>query len=690
MAGPLLAYHGVARGRAIGGLIEWIVPDGSVYALMRMTRRRRRWALRARARSLSRRVHWGLVVAVILYGTLLRGCRLGEAPLWTDEAETSINALTILAEGVPVSQYLGQPIYENTLTEPWPEHPEYEFRDSSYSNRGLAIYHGWLPLYATALSFWLHGIEPDVAPAAPHIPRSVDDMYRRTVAARLPGVVFGVVFLLAIFLAAREIYGTDAGWAALAAATISTSAVTLARQARYYSATLALTAVAAFLLACMVRRGRRRDFATGGVVLALLFHTNLLALAGIAAAFASSAHLLLRQEKIGTKLLLLAGPFLAGVVPWVLVTGFLDSAASLPAARTLLTAEEIGLYLWERRPFVVVAAATLAWLTWIQVFRARVPERVRRPFVHSRRVLIVLAGWTAGAFAAFNLLVPAASYFYSRLSLILLVPALLFGATLFAAAARAITRHHSPLLASALLVLLLASAGKAIAWWPPTDGAKPPLFELVEHLQSIRLKPGTRVYGDTGSALPLVFYSGLPVQNVMPIRRAFLETYPGDLIIVEAPPMVSLSGRDVHDGLAARAIHVDDGESWHLARRVYQHALAARLRRRAAVVATALPPEPPSFAELQRLQAATTRDEMATLIADYGNPMFRGFQYDTLTEMWQVFFYRFVDPAAHMGPRLNYAPRVPGATAAILRGGWVVLHSPPPATAAADLPREGP
>ena len=58
------------------------------------------------------------------YGTMLRGCRLGEAPLWTDEAETAINALTILAEGVPTHQYLGQPIYENTLTEPWPEHPE--------------------------------------------------------------------------------------------------------------------------------------------------------------------------------------------------------------------------------------------------------------------------------------------------------------------------------------------------------------------------------------------------------------------------------------------------------------------------------------------------------------------------------------------------------------------------------------
>ena len=48
-----------------------------------------------------------------------------------------MNALTILEHGVPRGEYLGLPIYENTLTEPWPGNREYEFRDSSYTAKGM-------------------------------------------------------------------------------------------------------------------------------------------------------------------------------------------------------------------------------------------------------------------------------------------------------------------------------------------------------------------------------------------------------------------------------------------------------------------------------------------------------------------------------------------------------------------------
>ena len=80
----------------------------------------------------------------------LRARNLGWPPLWADEAESAINALTIVAEGLPTDHHLGLPIYENTLVRPWPESAEYEFRDISYSDRGLAVYHGWIPLYAIA------------------------------------------------------------------------------------------------------------------------------------------------------------------------------------------------------------------------------------------------------------------------------------------------------------------------------------------------------------------------------------------------------------------------------------------------------------------------------------------------------------------------------------------------------------
>ena len=320
----------------------------------------------------------------------------------------------------------------------------------------------------------------------------------------------------------------------LAAATINTSAITLARQARYYSATLAVTAVCGLLLVRMVTRGGRRDFALGGVMFALLFHTNLVALAGMAAAFAACVPLLARQPRLLEKASLLAGVFALGVLPWVVATGFVDSAAGLPPARALLGVAEVIDYLRQRIPFVAVAAATLGWLIAIDVFRTRVPERLRRPFAHSRPIFTVLLAWTTSSFIAFQLLVPAASYFPSRLSLILLVPSLLFGATLFAALARTVTRHHSPLLASTFFALLLGLLGTATGWFPlAMEAGRPPLFDVVEHLQGLAMPSGTRVYGDTGTALQLTFYSGLPVQSVLPVRRSFFDTYAGEVLIVE-------------------------------------------------------------------------------------------------------------------------------------------------------------
>jgi hypothetical protein len=98
---------------------------------------------------------WLALVFLLAYGLLLRAWDLGGKPFRVDEAESSINALTILRHGVPVGHYLGLPIYENTLTRPWPESDEYEFKDTSYSDSGLAVYHGRVPLYGLAAAYGL-------------------------------------------------------------------------------------------------------------------------------------------------------------------------------------------------------------------------------------------------------------------------------------------------------------------------------------------------------------------------------------------------------------------------------------------------------------------------------------------------------------------------------------------------------
>ncbi len=90
----------------------------------------------------------GLVLGKALPRALLLSC-LALAPasrlslvdrrqLSVDEAESSINALTILERGYPSDRYLGLPIYENVLLTTSPTSEEYEFKDSSYSDRGMA------------------------------------------------------------------------------------------------------------------------------------------------------------------------------------------------------------------------------------------------------------------------------------------------------------------------------------------------------------------------------------------------------------------------------------------------------------------------------------------------------------------------------------------------------------------------
>ena len=369
-----------------------------------------------------RRWEWALLALVLAYGVLLRGCRMGDIPLWVDEAETSINALSILEHGVPRDHYLGLPIYENTFTEPSPDSREYEFRDTSYSPKGLAIYHGWLPLYAVAASFSWNGIRPDQDGSTLRPRYSLEEVRRRTRAARLPAVVFGTIFMIAMFLTARYLYGADAGWAALTAATIASSAIVFARQARYYSSTLAISTLCCLCLWLIVKRGRWQDFSAGGVLFVLLFHTNMLAFLTVCGAAICALPLIRFHARAGGKLAVFATIVAAGTIPWIAYTGFLDVATDRPMARTMLSLEDVLQYPRERLAYVVLVAATLGWLAVARKLRGRIPDRFIDPFARNRPAFLLTGVWAVCAFFSFVWLVPAASYFSSRLTLVLLVP----------------------------------------------------------------------------------------------------------------------------------------------------------------------------------------------------------------------------------------------------------------------------
>jgi len=104
---------------------------------------------------------------VLLVGAVLLLCRLDDAYLWQDEAETAIVSRHLLAYGLPLStdgtdwvQQAGRPWVEFTTDYVW-------------------IYHSWLQYGLTAAAFAVLG--------------------RTTLAARLPFVLFGLATLLLFY-----------------------------------------------------------------------------------------------------------------------------------------------------------------------------------------------------------------------------------------------------------------------------------------------------------------------------------------------------------------------------------------------------------------------------------------------------------------------------------------------------------
>jgi hypothetical protein len=624
---------------------------------------------------MSRR-EWILLVGVVAYGTLLRAWDLGSVPFHVDEAESSINALSILQHGMPRDHYLGLPIYENTLTRSWPQSGEYEFKDSSYSESGLAIFHGWLPLYAIATSFALSGVTPEQESMAFSVQYSADEIHRRNVAGRLPAVIFGAVFLIVLFFTGREWYGKDAGWAAMTAGALSEPVIYFSRQARYYSATLALTMTCALMMHLMYRRGAWRDFLLGALGFVLLFHTHVLSFfSAVVALVLILPSVFVRPRALG-KLAMFCVVVALGTVPWMALTGFVGSLAGFPNARSLLEAQDLTAFIWKLGPFPWLAMVSTLWLVAVAIWGNRLPGRLRSPFSGHTQGFLILLGWALISFLSFILFMPAVSYFHGRLVLTLMGPGILFAAMLFAATARVIFPNHSSLLASCLFISALTLAGQATFWKGAEPHPTPAVMKVIDYLRSREMSAATRIYATPNHHLLLTFYTGMPVQSIAPVRKSFLDQYEGDVVIVEAGPRFApVLAADIQRMAAATGhpLSREEAERWLpiLAGRLVRQELQSRV----AELSPPVEPLPEYIQSVLNDQRQRTIAEVARAVAVGGNPMFKGYDL-TDFQLWPVFYYRFVDVGARSGERLNYRDRIRDARAFVLPDEWVIYQCP--------------
>jgi hypothetical protein len=377
-----------------------------------------------------RKLYFFAAAILIVIGVCLRVWQGCSTTLWADEAESSINGLSILETGFPASHYLGQPIYENTLVEPFPESEEYEFRDSSYSKKGLAVYHSWLPLYAIAGAQWLCGLKPDKVDLENAVPlHGKEEIFLRTLAPRLPALVFSFLLLVVVYVLVGNIAGGAAALTSLTWLALGSKAIEFGHQARYYSLTLLMSAFCAFAAWRLYKRGKTVDYVILGIAEGLLFHTHQLSAVIFACACLMLIPRVIKQNLWHLKAVLVVGISGTMILPWAIFSGFFEAAVEIPKAYELFNSPKEWIAYFLDRPVIFLSVGLIVCL--LPLSRWAVRKGWKSPTALSEdnlAAMVFLIGWIVIAVLAFHILIPAASFFLTRLTLILYTPvAILMG-----------------------------------------------------------------------------------------------------------------------------------------------------------------------------------------------------------------------------------------------------------------------
>ena len=617
-----------------------------------------------------------LLSACVAAAISLRLSFAGGEPLWVDEAESSINALSILEHGYPADHYLGLPIYEDLLLTASPDNHEYEFRNSNGTSQGMMLDKGWLPLYGVAAAFVFAGIRPDVgdgrAPSARH---TVRELRKRTIVPRIPSLVFAALFLASIYLLGRAMSGSDTAWSVLMAAAFAGPLVWFGWQARFYSATLALSAVSGLAVWKFTERGAWRDAVFTGLALMLLFHTHVISFMILVAVLLASMPFERDRPRSTTKLLLTGAIAAAGIAPWLYWTGFFAAATRAPMAWPLLAFPgDFVSWFVTRKAFMgaVGAVITLA-LVSVALPRRPLTRRIIEA-ADNRQALYFTATWFVFAYLAFIFLSHAANFVNTRLMLLLAVPGYLLFAQCAAIAARTIAPRLSIVIAPLAVVAFLGVRGAAIFTVSPPATANG-VEAFVDVASRWTLEPGTRIYAWPNENLLLTYVSGLPVQSIAPVRKEFLDKYPGDVIFVETGTRyVDRSLAEVQTIASEQGVALSLEEARQSALRVQRFGAREYLR---GLVTNVWPPSEPmgpidraliaSYTE-QTLQAGLATAEQYRLLHGFA-PTSR------LTSHLLPVYYWFVNPEMHLGDRLNYRDRIRGATAIVLPNGSIIFDA---------------
>jgi hypothetical protein len=634
-----------------------------------------------------------ILLFLLLTGLACRIYDLGKLPLWGDEAESSINALTILQKGVPADRYQGHLLFQDWMIQHWPDNPEFEFRDISFSDRHVVVYHGWLPLYSIALSFRLFGISS--SPAAMLRPQYDEaERLRRTIAARLPSVFFGILCIIGFYLAGCRLQGRETGLVAALMATFLAVNIYDSQTARYYAATAAGVIFCIWATLAMLQSARWRDFLIGSILFSLLFYTHMVAFAAACLMWAIVMAFRANEWRaIAPKALLFVGVIAGLCTPWLIDTDYFRFSGEIPKAWKLLKLPGdliVVRLLLKEFGFIVAMGAMLA--AAVIVLRRRVSPRITEPFESKKTSFVFVYLWLLVSYLAFFFTMPPSSFGVSRLSPLLVPPTLLFLAMILCSVAAILTKRNVFALAAmgAIAFVLMANwrhpdnvrlAKLGIA--EPADIVPPTHYVnmAVEYLRTAPIDESTKLYAPPDMDFILTFYTGMFVQNIAPVRKSYLDNYPGDIILFAdgafwrtgpvRPDRLLNAARTAGQELSARQALDFSCELSTLDFRA-EHA------RNGAQVIPAVAPVPRFVNDLWKEQQEQTREWARNSWRWYPTqfPLFRKVELRDNSEWWLHYNYALVDPdQRRIHP--NYENRLRKATLTVLPcSDLVVYYSP--------------
>jgi len=283
---------------------------------------------------------WLLPALLLLVGAFLLLCRLDDAYLWQDEAETALVSRHLLDHGLPLSsdgtdwvQQSGQGFVEFTSDYVW-------------------IYHSWLQYALTAAAFRLLGYTAQSGAQA------------ATLSARLPFVLVGLATLLFFYYFLRRWLEPEELLAGVGSVLLLSCIpfVLLMRQDRYY----ALAAFSTLLtLDAYLHLRAGRTWATPYLILAsaLLYHSHYGAFFPTMAALGVHC-LLVRPARTEARRFLLAAAMIAFLVlPWANFMHVLARGQPFAPDRFLGHLGQLIVYItgWVF-PLVLVPVLLMAWL----------------------------------------------------------------------------------------------------------------------------------------------------------------------------------------------------------------------------------------------------------------------------------------------------------------------------------------